>query len=502
MASRVFEFGGEPADQKAEIKPEAVVTYSVSEGTFSESDLEHPMMVLDDKAGTMVHHTSGSFLNPNRRTAFEYGRSSDMLYADIKTIDARFVELMNWLGENRTDVRLSGKHTDEGYAVYKIHAVDATGRHRLSQEDAFLQMVIGRLLASQPPKETAYDEDEDDTADDIRMTDLTSIENFLRTAGSTLPENIRRWAHRNVSMVKSHTISPEERRHAQRALSIMLNIQWQSDYFQPIDPVRAREILDENLYGMDRVKQRIIETIIQINRTHTLPAYGLLLAGPAGVGKSQIAYAVARILGLPWISLDMSTIQDAEALTGSPRVYANAKPGRIMEAFSTAGASNLVFIINELDKADAGSGNSNPADALLTLLDNLGYTDNYIECTIPTTGVYPIATANDKSKISDPLMTRFAVIDIPDYTPDEKKIIFSRYSLPRVLKRMGMHPEECTLTEDGVDAVVARYAHLPGVRDLEQAAEHLAANALYQIETKHISGVRFDGNEVRSLLEV
>lgn len=96
-----------------------------------------------------------------------------------------------------------------------------------------------------------------------------------------------------------------------------------------------------------------------------------------------------------------------------------------------AGESNLVFIINELDKAASGKGNGNPADVLLTLLDNLGFTDNYMECMVPTVGVYPIATANDKAQISAPLMSRFAVIDIPDYTPEEKKIIFSRFALPK-----------------------------------------------------------------------
>ena len=104
----------------------------------------------------------------------------------------------------------------------------------------------------------------------------------------------------------------------------------------------------------------------------------------------------------------MSSINDPEQLTGSSRIYANAKPGIIMEAFSMAGESNLVFIINELDKAANGKGNGNPADVLLTLLDNLGFTDNYMECTVPTFGVYPIATANDKEQISAPLMSRFA----------------------------------------------------------------------------------------------
>ena len=280
----------------------------------------------------------------------------------------------------------------------------------------------------------------------------------------------------------------------------MMNVRWKHDYFEAIDPVEARRILDEELYGMERVKQRIIETIIQINRTHTLPAYGLLLVGPAGTGKSQIAYAVARILKLPWTTLDMSSINDPEQLTGSSRVYANAKPGIIMEAFSMAGESNLVFIINELDKAASGKGNGNPADVLLTLLDNLGFTDNYMECMVPTSGVYPIATANNKEQISAPLMSRFAVIDIPDYTLEEKKIIFSKFALPRILRRMSLRKEECILTEEALDTVVELYSDTSGIRDLEQAAEHIAANALYQIEVDHLEKVVFDGKMIRELL--
>ena len=192
-------------------------------------------------------------------------------------------------------------------------------------------------------------------------------------------------------------VSQEERHHAQRALSIMLNIQWKNNYFEAIDPAEARRILDEELYGMERVKQRIIETIIQINRTHTLPAYGLLLIGPAGTGKSQIAYAVARILKLPWTTLDMSSINDSGAADRKPPYLCKCKARYHYGCFfAWQEQSNLVFIINELDKANSGRGNGNPADVLLTLLDNLGFTDNYMECMIPTGGVYPIATANDR----------------------------------------------------------------------------------------------------------
>lgn len=492
----VFDFNNSPQDGK---DPEC--TYKVFYSNESETSAEHPILVLDNSAGELKHHSSGMFINPIRRTAFEFKGESGTVSADILQIDARFVSLLKWLGENHINVRLSGAAREDGYAVYKIREIAFGGGVKLSAEDGFLQFMIERLLASDAPSEELPDEDEEEAGDSMKLTSIQSITDFVTCAGRTLPDNIRLWARRNLAVARSHEVSAEERRHAQRALSIMMNIQWKGNYFEAIDPDEARRILDEELYGMEHVKQRIIETIIQINRTHTLPAYGLLLVGPAGTGKSQIAYAVARILKLPWTTLDMSSINDPEQLTGSSRIYANAKPGIIMDAFSMAGESNLVFIINELDKAASGKGNGNPADVLLTLLDNLGFTDNYIECMIPTSGVYPIATANDKDQISAPLMSRFAVIEIPDYTSEEKKVIFSKYALPKVLKRMGMHEEECVLTPDGLDAVIELHRDTSGIRDLEQAAEHIAANALYQIEVDHVRSVSFDAGMVRKLLD-
>jgi ATP-dependent Lon protease len=476
-------------------------TYTTFRSNNNTPTPAHPILILDNHKRQWKHHSCGIFTNPVKRTTFEFQEEDGVVSADILRIDARFVSLLKWLGENHINVRLSGENREEGYAVYKIRETAFGGGTKLSAEDGFLQFMIERLLASNAPVEDETEEESDESGDDMKLTSLQSITDFMTCAGRTLPDNIRLWARRNLAVARSHEVTPEERRHAQRALSIMMNIQWKSNYFESIDPKEARRILDEELYGMERVKQRIIETIIQINRTHTLPAYGLLLVGPAGTGKSQIAYAVARILKLPWTTLDMSSINDPEQLTGSSRIYSNAKPGIIMEAFNMAGESNLVFIINELDKASSGKGNGNPADVLLTLLDNLGFTDNYIECTIPTVGVYPIATANDKNLISAPLMSRFAVIDIPDYTPEEKKTIFSRFALPKVLRRMGLKEQECVVTPDGLDAVIEIYAHTSGIRDLEQAAEHIAANALYQIEVDHVSEVIFDAAQVHNLLE-
>lgn len=492
----VFDFNNTPENNN-----DFVCTYTTFHSNERAAAPEKPILVLDNSERKWKHHSCGIFANPSKQTTFEFKEEDGTYDADILQIDSRFVYLLKWLGKNHINVRLSGKNREEGYAVYKIREIAMGGSGKLSAEDGFLQFMIERLFASNAPlNDLDEDDDLDETGDNMKLTSLQSISDFMTCAGKTLPDNIRLWARRNLAVAHSHEVTQEERRHAQRALSIMMNIQWKNNYFESIDPEKARQILDEELYGMERVKQRIIETIIQINRTHTLPAYGILLVGPAGTGKSQIAYAVARILKLPWTTLDMSSINDPEQLTGSSRIYSNAKPGIIMEAFSMAGESNLVFIINELDKAASGKGNGNPADVLLTLLDNLGFTDNYMECMIPTSGVYPIATANDKSQISAPLMSRFAVIEIPDYTVEEKKIIFSEFALPKVLKRMGLNENECIVSDDALEALVEHFASTSGIRDLEQAAEHMAANALYQIEVDHVSQVVFDSKMVRELL--
>ncbi len=491
----VFDFNQEKKDAV-----QAEKTYELVYSNERVPDAEHPIMLLEDQDKKLVHHSSGMFTAPTKGTAFIFDEEKSN--HNILQIDARFEKLIKWLGENHIMVRLSGSDTDAGYAVYKIFETGVAMRGtKLSGENGFLQFMIERLLQSDAPSQEAVDFDEIEDSDDMKLTSIQSITDYLMCAGSTLPDNIRLWARRNLAVAKSTEVTPEERRHAQRALSIMLNIQWKNTDFQSIDPVEARRILDEELYGLDNVKQRIIETIIQINRTHTLPAYGLLIIGPAGTGKSQIAYAVAKILKMSWTTLEMSSINDPEQLTGSSRIYANAKPGLIMEAFANAESSNLVFIINELDKASSGKGNGNPADVLLTLLDNLGFTDNYVECNIPTTGVYPIATANDRNAISAPLMSRFAVIELPDYSIEEKRVIFTRFAMPKVLKRIGLRSEEIVITDEALNAIMDIFKDTSGIRDIEQAAEHIAANALYRIEVEHMVCVTYDAAMIRSLLQ-
>ena len=372
----VFDFSSASEEKEA-----FVCTYTAFTSDSSEKTPDDPILVLDNQQKQWSHHSTGVFCNQSQWTAFEFKEEDETFRSNILRIDARFVNLIKWLGENRINVLLSGENRADAMPCTRSGKMLSRWNETLCG-GWILQYVMERLLSSSAPEQEDEDEELDESGDSMKLTSIQSISDFLNCAGRTMPDNIRLWARRNLAVARSSEVSAEERRHAQRALSIMTNIQWKNNYFEAIDPVEARRILDEELYGMEKVKQRIMETIIQINRTHTLPAYGLLLVGPAGTGKSQIAYAVARILKLPWTTLDMSSINDPEQLTGSSRIYGNAKPGIIMDAFSMAGESNLVFIINELDKAASGKGNGNPADVLLTLLDNLGFTDNYMECMI------------------------------------------------------------------------------------------------------------------------
>lgn len=439
----------------------------------------------------------GQFTNPEHVLGFEVMTPlGEPIVLDFDQRIQRMDKLFEQLGRKHVPMELQGveREDDKGsrqFFVYGIHVQDLIGT---AVSDGQLQFIIDRLLRAPKREEEAH------VSYTPHISGINPIQMFLDCAGDTIPYGIEKWARHTLKICNNPNISPEEKKHAQRALEIMLNIRWEGNQFAPIDPVGARKVLDEELYGMDEVKQRVIETIIQINRTGTLPSYGMLLIGPAGTGKSRIAYAVARILKMPWAVLDMSAIRDPEALTGSSRIYINGKPGRIMEAFMRAGTSNIVYVINELDKAEEAGNNGSAADALLTLLDNLGFTDAYMECAVPTDGVYPIATANDESKISDPLLTRFVNIHIPGYKPEEKAIIFRDYSLPRALKRMNMKSAECQVSSDAIEMIVQKYAKEPGCRDIEQVAEHLAAHALYRIEATGEREVSYTTENVEKIL--
>ena len=193
----VFDFKHTPDEKKVQ-----ECTYTTFRSNETEATAEKPMLVLDNSNRKWKHHSCGVFTNPIKKTSFEFDEEDGTVSADILQIDARFVSLIKWLGENHINVRLSGENRADGYAVYKIREIAFGGATKLSAEDGFLQFMIERLFASSAPTEEAVDEEMEEDGDSMKLTSLQSITDFMNCAGRTLPDNIRLWARRNLAVAR------------------------------------------------------------------------------------------------------------------------------------------------------------------------------------------------------------------------------------------------------------------------------------------------------------
>ena len=193
-------------------------TYTTFNSNNKTTDKEHPILILDNSEYQWERNSVGTFTNPNKRTAFKLQNDDNHVFGNILKIDARFTSLIKWLGDNRIKVKLTGDNTPDGYAVYKICEIVHNNSDKLSSSDGFLQFMIERLLESSALAENILDDELDESADNMKITSLTSISDFLNCAGITLPENIRLWARRNLAVARSSEVTPEEKRHAHSAV--------------------------------------------------------------------------------------------------------------------------------------------------------------------------------------------------------------------------------------------------------------------------------------------
>ena len=269
-------------------------------------------------------------------------------------------------------------------------------------------------------------------------------------------------------------------------IETILALPWNESSESEVDLKRAEEILEEDHYGLEKVKDRILEYIAVMKLTESLKGPILCLVGPPGVGKTSIARSIARSLNREFFRMSLGGVRDEAEIRGHRRTYIGAIPGRVISGLKDAGTNNPVFLFDEVDKIGADY-KGDPASALLEVLDpeqNKDYTDHYLEVPFDLSKVMFITTANTVETIPRPLLDRMEIIEVSGYTEEEKLAIADRYLIPKKVKEHGLKEENITITEGAVRDLINYYTRESGVRNLEREI----ANLCRKTARKMVSG--------------
>ena len=276
---------------------------------------------------------------------------------------------------------------------------------------------------------------------------------------------------KDVDRLKKQPFGSSEASVLRNYLDVVLELPWNKRTKERVDVAAARKILEHDHYGMEKVKQRILEIIAVRQLAPEMPPQIICLVGPPGVGKTSISYSIAKSLNRKMARISLGGVHDEADIRGHRKTYVGAMPGRIMAAMTQAGSSNPLLLLDEIDKLGSDH-RGDPSAALLEVLDaeqNHTYRDHYLEIPYDLSEVLFITTANTLDTVPRPLLDRMEVIELGSYTDEEKLMIAKNHLIPKQLQKHGLKKSQLRITDDGIREIISCYTRESGVRNLERA---------------------------------
>ncbi|MHC1753830.1 MAG: endopeptidase La [Methanosarcina sp.] len=307
-----------------------------------------------------------------------------------------------------------------------------------------------------------------------------------RIESSKMPDEVRKKALSELKKLETGGSHNPESSVIRNYLDLMLDLPWITEEKKSIDIAEARNVLESNHNGLEKVKERIIQHLAVMKLKKEKQGSILLLTGPPGTGKTSLGKSIAEALGRQYVRVSFGGVKDEAEIRGHRRTYVGALPGRIIQGMRKAGTKNPIFILDEIDKLSASYA-GDPSSALLEVLDpeqNNSFSDHYLEVPYDLSEVFFIATANTMASIPWPLLDRMEVIEISGYTKNEKLAIAKDHLLPFILEEHGLDADKLKIEDDALKVIIDKYTREAGVRGLKK---QLAKTARF-VSEKIVSG--------------